>query len=94
MNILDWLRNELLLGLKLFALHGLYFIFLFGPKIQEMGDCIAHRLHSCFSPAAPGLILGVPQKNFRGKLLMLVRLNNAAGLRKVDRGLKMLIEPI
>ena len=40
-------------------------------------------------PAASGLILGIPEKN----ISMLLRFINGAGKRKVDRCLKMLIEP-
>ena len=49
-------------------------------------------LHS--TEAAPGLVHRVPEMFSKEIFLILLRLINGAGLRKVDSGLKMLFEPI
>ena len=58
--------------------------------ISLVGDIIALASH----PAALGLNPRIPQKISEEKLLMLLRLINGAGKRKIDSGMKMLIDPI
>ena len=56
------------------------------------GSLVLRLTYLLLDPAAPGLN---PKKCFqRKKILTLLRLTNGPGERKVDSGLKMLIEPI
>ena len=59
-----------------------------------VGVCIAPRQHTCISPISRGLDSQLSRFFSEEKLLMMLRLINGGGQRKVDSGLKMLIEPI
>ena len=62
---------------------------------QQGGDSIAQWLAYLLpDPSSSGLIPSAPKFFFRKKLSTFLKLINGTGLRKVDSGLKMLIEAI
>ena len=58
-------------------------------KIVQAGGCIPQMWHSCYSPNGPEF----NSRHSQNIILVLLRFIKGGGERKVDRGLKMLIEP-